>query len=141
MILALLAALLLAPVRLPAEQPGQNQGETGKPEPQELDIAYAPKKLTLDPAHIYTTMESELAAALYEGLASYHPLTLQPVPGVAADWEVNRARTVYRFRLREDALYSNGDPVRAQDFRDSWMRVIDPQTHAEYSFLFDVIKG
>jgi oligopeptide transport system substrate-binding protein len=143
MILALLAALLLAPVALPADQPGQpGQGEpAARTEPQVLTIAYSPKKLTLDPAHIYTTMESELAASLYEGLASYHPLTLQPVPGVAASWEVNRARTVYRFRLREEALYSNGDPVRAQDFRDSWMRVIDPATHAEYSFLFDVIKG
>ena len=55
-------------------------------ESRELVAAYAPKKLTLDPVHIYTTMESELATALYEGLASYHPLSLQPVPGLAAGW-------------------------------------------------------
>jgi peptide/nickel transport system substrate-binding protein/oligopeptide transport system substrate-binding protein len=128
---ALALALSLAPLSLPAQQAEQ----------RELVAAYAPKKLTLDPVHIYTTMESELATALYEGLASYHPLSLQPVPGVASSWEVNRAKTVYRFRLRDDALFSNGDPVRAQDFRDSWMRAIDPATRAEYSFLFDVIKG
>jgi peptide/nickel transport system substrate-binding protein/oligopeptide transport system substrate-binding protein len=132
----LAGALLAAPALLSAQET-----EPQEIEPRELVAAYAPKKLTLDPVHIYTTMESELATALYEGLASYHPLTLQPVPGVAADWEVSRDRTVYRFRLREEALYSNGDPVRAQDFRDSWMRAIDPATQAEYSFLFDVIKG
>jgi peptide/nickel transport system substrate-binding protein/oligopeptide transport system substrate-binding protein len=129
--LILSRALLAAPALLPAQEA----------EPRELVAVYAPKKLTLDPVHIYTTMEAELATALYEGLASYHPLTLQPVPAVAADWDVNRAKTVYRFRLREEALFSNGDPVRAQDFRDSWMRAIDPATKAEYSFLFDVIKG
>jgi peptide/nickel transport system substrate-binding protein/oligopeptide transport system substrate-binding protein len=109
--------------------------------PRELVVVHAPKALTLDPAHIYTTMESELATGLYEGLASYHPLTMEPVPGTASGWEVSRSRTVYRFRLREEALFSNGDPVRAQDFRDSWLRAIDPATQAEYSFLFDVIKG
>ena len=129
--LILSRALLAAPALLPAQEA----------EPRELVAVYAPKKLTLDPVHIYTTMEAELATALYEGLASYHPLTLQPVPAVATDWDVNRAKTVYRFRLREEALFSNGDPVRAQDFRDSWMRAIDPATKAEYSFLFDVIKG
>jgi peptide/nickel transport system substrate-binding protein/oligopeptide transport system substrate-binding protein len=131
---AFLLLIGLAPLRAQETQPQPA-------EPRELVAAYAPKKLTLDPVHIYTTMESELATALYEGLASYHPLSLQPVPGVAADWEVSRDKTVYRFRLREEALYSNGDPVRAQDFRDSWMRAITPETQAEYSFLFDVIKG
>ena len=127
----LACALLALPALL-----GAQESET-----RELVAAYAPKKLTLDPVHIYTTMESELATALYEGLAGYHPLTLQPVPGVAASWELSPDKTVYRFRLREEALYSNGDPVRAQDFHDSWMRAIDPATQAEYSFLFDVIKG
>src|SRR4030042_361736 len=129
--LGLACALLALPALL-----GAQESET-----RELVAAYAPKKLTLDPVHIYTTMESELATALYEGLAGYHPLTLQPVPGVAASWELSPDKTVYRFRLREEALYSNGDPVRAQDFHDSWMRAIDPATQAEYSFLFDVIKG
>jgi oligopeptide transport system substrate-binding protein len=127
--LALLASL---PWGMSADAPVQ---------PRELVIVYSPKQLTLDPARIYTTMESELSTALYEGLMSYHPLTMEPVLGVASNWEVSSDLKTYRFTLREDALYSNGDPVLAQDFRDSWMRVIDPKTQAEYSFLFDVIKG
>ncbi len=135
-IAALLLPLALVPLAAQEKQSPPQADET-----RELTVAYSPKKLTLDPVHIYTTMEAELATALYEGLASYHPLTLQPVPAVASSWEVNEDKTVYRFHLRDDALYSNGDPVRAQDFRDSWMRAIDPATQAEYSFLFDVIKG
>lgn len=133
-----LAALLLLLLGLPAAADAPPAGE---PSPRELVIVHSPKRFTLDPAHIYTTTEAELATALYEGLASYHPLTMEPVPGAASGWEVNRSRTVYRFTLRAEAQYSNGDPVRAQDFRDSWLRAIDPSTQAEYSFLFDVIKG
>jgi oligopeptide transport system substrate-binding protein len=127
-----LALLAVLPWRLSAEAPAATR---------ELVVVYSPKKLTLDPAHIYTTMESELSTALYEGLLSYHPLTMEPVLGVASNWEVSSDLKTYRFTLREDALYSNGDPVLAQDFRDSWMRAIDPKIQAEYSFLFDVIKG
>ena len=108
---------------------------------KEFVIVYSPKRITLDPLHIYTTMESELSTALYEGLLSYHPFTLEPLPGVAARWEVNEDGRIYRFYLREEALYSNGDPVRAQDFKGSWLRILDPEAGAEYSFLFDVIKG
>jgi oligopeptide transport system substrate-binding protein len=108
---------------------------------RELVVAYSPKQLVLDPHRIYTTMEAQLSTALYEGLLSYHPYTLQPIPGVAYDWEESQDKTVYRFFLRQDARFSNGDPVRAQDFRDSWLRALDPALGAEYSFLFDVIQG
>ena len=49
-----------------------------------------------------------------------------------------RSRTFY---LRPDALFSNGDRVRAQDFVASWLRMIEPANNAEYSFFYDVIKG
>jgi oligopeptide transport system substrate-binding protein len=107
----------------------------------ELVLAYAPKDVTLDPLHIYTTMESELGTALYEGLLTYHPVTLEPIPGVASHWEEDEGGRIYRFMLREGASYSNGDPVRAQDFRAAWLRILHPDNKAEYSFLFDVIRG
>jgi oligopeptide transport system substrate-binding protein len=125
--LALLSPLLLFP-----------QADTASPE---LVLAYAPKDVTLDPLHVYTTMESELGTALYEGLLTYHPVTLEPIPGVASSWEEEEGGRLYRFTLREEASYSNGDPVRAQDFLAAWLRILDPDNRAEYSFLFDVIKG
>lgn len=110
-------------------------------EKREFVVAYSPREITLDPAHIYTTMESELSTALYEGLVSYHPFTMEPLPGVASHWEVSPDGLIYRFFLREDALFNNGDQVKAQDFKNTWLRAIDPQIKAEYSFLFDIIKG
>ena len=108
---------------------------------RELVVAYSPQKVNLDPLHTFTSMESQFFTAIYEGLVVPNPLTLEPVPGVASSWDVSPDGKVYRFTLRPDAQYSNGDPVRAQDFVVSWMRMIDPTQNAEYSFLFDVIKG
>jgi oligopeptide transport system substrate-binding protein len=109
--------------------------------PREFVMAYSPRAVNLDPLHTFTSMESQFFTAIYEGLLVSHPLTLEPVPGVAERWESSEKGKIYRFFLRPDALFSNGEPVRAKDFVDSWLRMIDPSQNAEYSFLFDVIKG
>jgi peptide/nickel transport system substrate-binding protein/oligopeptide transport system substrate-binding protein len=115
--------------------------EKEREEPSEFVLVYSPKNLVLDPRHIYTTMESELSTGIYEGLLSYHPFSLEPIPAVASQWKISPDRTIYTFTLRENARFSNGDPVQAQDFLDSWLRVLEPGAGAEYSFLLDIIKG
>jgi oligopeptide transport system substrate-binding protein len=113
----------------------------GDPKIREFVIADIPQKLSLDPLHTFTSFESQFYTAIYEGLVIADPLTLEPVPGVASDWQTSDSGTVWKFNLRPDAEYSNGDKVRAQDFVNSWLRMMDPANNAEYSFLFDVIKG
>jgi peptide/nickel transport system substrate-binding protein/oligopeptide transport system substrate-binding protein len=113
----------------------------GDPKIREFVIADIPQKLSLDPLHTFTSFESQFYTAIYEGLVIADPLTLEPEPGVASDWQSSDSGTVWKFNLRPDAEYSNGDKVRAQDFVDSWLRMMDPANNAEYSFLFDVIKG
>ena len=108
---------------------------------RELVVAYSPRKVNLDPLHTFTAMESQLFTALYEGLLVNDPSTLEPVAGVAEEWEASDKGRIWRFTLRADAAYSNGDPVRARDFVAAWLRMLDPDARAEYSFLFDVIKG
>jgi oligopeptide transport system substrate-binding protein len=113
----------------------------GPQAPREFTMAASPIQFSLDPLHAYTSFESQLYTAVYEGLVVNNPFTLEPVPGIAARWELSENGRIYRFYLRSDAVYSDGKPVRAQDFTDSWMRMIDPASKAEYSFLFDPIMG
>ncbi len=108
---------------------------------RELVIADAPESFSLDPLHTFTTFESEFYTAIYEGLVVADPLTLQPVPGVAKDWKTPDNGKTWIFTLRPDALFSNGDRVRAKDFVASWLRMLSPANNAENSYLFDVIKG
>ncbi len=107
----------------------------------ELVIALMSTNINYDPAKAFTSLESQVYTAMYEGLFVYHPVTLAPLPGAAAEWEVSEDKKTYRFYLRENAFYSNGDPVRAQDFKDSWFSVLDPEADADFSTFFDIIKG
>ena len=62
----------------------------------------------------------------------------KPTPGMAKDVKISEDKKTYTFELR-DAKWSNGDPVRAQDFVYAWQRTLDKATAAEYAFiLFDV---
>jgi oligopeptide transport system substrate-binding protein len=137
LLLALLPALLLAASAAMAAA-GPSPADAAV---RELVVAYSPKKVNLDPLHTFTAMESQLFTALYEGLLINDPSTLEPVAGVAESWEASEKGRIWRFTLRAGAAYSNGDPVRAGDFVDSWLRMLNPDNRAEYSFLFDVIKG
>ena len=61
-------------------------------------------------------------------------LTAGPVsPG---GWEISDDGLTYTFEIRDDAPWSNGDPVKSYDFIYAWQRALLPDTAADYSNLF-----
>lgn len=97
---------------------------------------------TLDP-HLATGVpESDILRALFEGLVSQHPNNdLLAEPGVAESWEHNADFTRWTFILREDALWSNGQPVTAGDFVYSWKRILSPELGSEYAEMLYVLTN
>ena len=128
------AVLFLSLFLIPSAHSAADDGEI-------LKISYSPSAFQLDPAHSYTTTEAQIYTAVYEGLVSYHPVTLTPVPAAASRWIISPDGKTYTFFLRESGRYWNGDPVTADHFRDAWMRILTPEEDAEYSFMFDIIEG
>ena len=57
------------------------------------------------------------------------------IPGAAESWTVSDDGTVYTFKLRKDAVWSDGSPVTAEDFLYSFHRLEDPATGAEYASM------
>ncbi|MBN2049236.1 MAG: peptide ABC transporter substrate-binding protein [Spirochaetales bacterium] len=106
-----------------------------------LTTAYASTEYQWDIIHSYSSFEAQLYTAVYEGLVTYHPFSLQPISGVARFWEVMPDGKTWRFYLRENARYWNGDRVTAAHFRDAWLTLLDPEEKAEYSSLLDVVRG
>jgi len=93
----------------------------------------------LDPHIVTGESENKIVSALFEGLVTKNPETLEAEPGVAESWEISEDGTVYTFHLREDSLWSNGDTVTAEDFVWSWMRLLTPELGAQYNYnLFPV---
>ncbi|MDR1950322.1 MAG: peptide ABC transporter substrate-binding protein [Spirochaetaceae bacterium] len=139
----------------PAEIPG-GDGEPGGPEREEpnfaevrpdvtnrdeLTVVFSGEPAELDFRKSYLASEAQLFTALYEGLFSYHPFTMEPVPAMASSWEVSEDKKQWTFTLRDRARYWNGDPVTAEDFRSAWLSLLDPSRESPYSSLFDIIRG
>ena len=95
----------------------------------------------LDPHVVEGTPEHQLIIALSEGLVSEDP-QMNVVPAVAERWEVSGDGLTYTFHLRGDARWSNGDPVTAQDFVQSYQRVLNPVLACRYAYmLFNHVRG
>jgi ABC-type transport system substrate-binding protein len=68
------------------------------------------------------------AIFLLEGLTTIGAGGTEAVPAAAESWDVSADGTVYTFHLRAGATWSNGDPVKAQDFEWTYQRILTPQT-------------
>jgi len=95
---------------------------------------------TLDQHKTSTVSEAHILRDMYEGLVIYDP-EARVVPGVATDWSVSDDGLVYTFNLRDDAKWSNGDPVVAGDFVFSLRRILTPDTGAKYANILYPIKN
>jgi oligopeptide transport system substrate-binding protein len=95
---------------------------------------------TLDPALMQGMPEHTIALALFEGLTTLHPKTLVPIPGIAERWDVSPDGRTYVFHLRP-SVWSNGEPLTAQDFVYSWRRALDPKTASFYADMLHALKN
>ena len=88
----------------------------------------------LDPHLVTGVTENKIITALIEGLVTYHPVDDNlPEPGMAERWEHSEGYRVWKFFIRENARWSNGDPVTAADFVYSHRRMLHPDLGAEYA--------
>jgi peptide/nickel transport system substrate-binding protein/oligopeptide transport system substrate-binding protein len=108
---------------------------------EELTVGLYSDPAELDFRKSFLASEAQLFTALYEGLFSYHPLTMEPVPALAADWKVSEDKKRWTFTIRENARYWNGDVLDAGDFRAAWLSLLTPERESPYSSLFDIIEG
>lgn len=98
---------------------------------QELVRHIKDEPATLDPAKAVGLPEIQVIRDLYEGLVNQNEKG-EIVPGVASKWQSNDNR-VWTFTLRNDAKWSDGTPVTAQDFVYSWQRLVDPKTTSPFA--------
>lgn len=95
---------------------------------------------TLDPGLATGQPEGRILEAIFEGLTYREPESLEPTPGAATHWKVFEEGRKYVFYMREDARWTNGDPVTAHDFVYAWKRFLEPQTAAEYAYLLHMVR-
>jgi oligopeptide transport system substrate-binding protein len=89
---------------------------------------------SIDPAVVTGQLEGRICYALFEGLLHFDRYG-KPQRGIAESWDLSSDGKIYTFHLRANAKWSNGDPVTANDFVQSWKRVLLPETASEYAYL------
>ena len=94
---------------------------------------------TLDPQLNQETDGFHVIRDLFEGLLNQDAKG-NLVPGVATGYAATDGNTTYTFTLRENARWSNGDPVTARDFVYAWRRAVDPATASPYGWYLELTE-
>jgi len=112
----------------------------GKPEAKQLRYAVGAEPETLDPRKSTSIAASNIEAQVFEGLTSIDSNNM-PIPGAAERWEVSPDGLKYTFYLRQNAKWSNGDPVTAHDFEYAWKSTLDRELASSYAYQLFYIKN
>ena len=116
-------------------------GKTDPPQQNIFRYVTGDEPESLDPVVSTGQPEARIYMALFQGLVEYHPKTMGPEPALAERWEVNNDSSEFKFYLRKNTRWSNGDPITAQDFVYSYRRALSKETASRNAYLAYYIKN
>lgn len=99
-----------------------------------LDRGIGSEWSSMDPHVNFDAAAGSILSDAYEGLVNYNGYDI--LPGAAESWDVSEDGLTYTFNLREGLVWSNGDPLVAQDYVDGLMRTLLPDTGSERGYYF-----
>ncbi|ONI44116.1 ABC transporter substrate-binding protein [Candidatus Epulonipiscium fishelsonii] len=101
---------------------------------QELTYNLGADPKTIDPQLNSAVDGGQIINNTFEGLI--RDVNGEIRPGMAESWDISDDSLVYTFHLR-DAVWSDGQPVTANDFVFAWKRAADPKTASEYAYILE----
>lgn len=120
---------------------GKDNTESDEPE-QVLNLTRKSQITTMDSTMATDELSFQVLGATMEGLYRLGE-NAEITEGIAKDHEQSDDGLQWTFHLREDAKWSNGDSVTAEDFVYAWKRAVNPDTGSEYGpyMMNGVIKN
>lgn len=113
----------------------------GEAAEQVLNLNITSEPPSLNPGTSTDTTSSAVLDQVFEGLMRVN-LDGEPEEAMAESYEVSEDGKTYTFKIREDAKWTNGDPVTAEDFEYAWKWVLNPENaDTDYAYQLYVIKG
>ena len=124
------------------EKPGDDgdDKQTEVAEEKVLHLNNGEEPTSFDPSIGFDAVSWNSLNNLMEGLTRLGEDHL-PTEATAEKIDVSDDGLTYTFHIREDANWSNGDPVTAGDFVYGWTRMLDPNTASPAAFLGYFIEG
>jgi oligopeptide transport system substrate-binding protein len=118
----------------------KNSNNTKQPVKDTLNVSVSVEPVSIDPAKCLSMDACSILTNLFEGLVNFDEKGIF-VPGVAKSWSANEDNTKYTFYLRDNARWSDGSNVTAEDFKYAWLRTLDPKTASSFAYYLYYIKN
>jgi len=114
---------------------------TGEPLADDQTFTYRllDEHTSVDPQVVEDVSGADIVRDLFEGLMNQDE-DGNLIPGVATGYTTNDGKDVYTFTLRDNAKWSNGDPVVAGDFVYAWRRAVDPELSSPYAWYMELMS-
>lgn len=106
-----------------------------------LLVGNAAEPADLDPQLAAILNDQIIVNTLFEGLTLLDERTTDPLPAAAEAWSASADGLVWTFRLRTGLQWSNGDPLVADDFIQSWRRILDPGFASDNAWYLFALKN
>lgn len=120
------------------ETAAAGEAASGEVSTEDLKVMLETPVESLDPQQSTDGTSFEIIADYTDGLTQMDA-DGQAVPAIAESWETSEDGLTWTFHLREDAKWSNGEPVTAKDFVFAWQRAVDPDVASEYAYMLSDI--
>jgi oligopeptide transport system substrate-binding protein len=116
-------------------------GGGGSSNPKNLTFNLSDAIRDLDSATTTDSVSTDVLLNVISGLYRLDVNT-RPVPDLAESVDISEDQLKYTFHLRDGIKWTNGDPVTAHDFEYAWLRVLNPDTGAQYAYIITTfVKG
>ncbi|MFW7432299.1 peptide ABC transporter substrate-binding protein [Vagococcus carniphilus] len=122
---------------------GQNSKVETKKEhrKQEISVVSNGELSTLDSALYSDVNSSDMIGQTMEGLYRLDAKGQPEFGMIKEEPTVSEDGLIYTYKIKDEAKWSNGDPVKAEDFVYSFKNVIDPDYGSTSSNQMDIFKN
>lgn len=107
---------------------------------QALRVNIKTEPFSLNPGLANDSVSGNVLRQTFEGLTRLDK-DGKPTEAMAEKINVSEDKLTYTFKIREDAKWTNGDPVTAQDFEYAWKWVLDAKNESQYAEMLYYVKG
>ncbi len=139
-VLVLMSSLVLAACQNGSDDNDQSASSTTDVD-QEITVQFSAEMGSADISLATDSYSFITLNNVYEGLYRLDENNEPVIAGASEDAVISEDGLTYTVNLREDAKWSNGDPVTAADYVFSWQRTVDPATGSNYAYMLEPVKN
>jgi oligopeptide transport system substrate-binding protein len=134
------------PAQPPAEattppRPSTPAAQEAAPQELVLRMSLGAEPASIDPNLAQDTYAINTLEGMFLGLTNLNNETGVVEPELATGWDISTDGLVWTFTMRDDAKWTDGQPVTANDIEYSVKRAVAPETASPYAYVLYIIKN